>query len=578
MRRLKENAMLEAEITTTGDVMVEGQHVGHLDGFRFHPDPNVDTREEARALRAAAQKALAGEIDRRTERIVNAANGDLVLASDGSLRWQGAAIAKLVENDDALKPRLVLLADEALPAPQRDRVQARIDLWLTSHLETLLMPLFDLRGAETLTPAARGLAFRLSENLGIIERSEIADEVKALDQDARAGLRALGVRFGAYHIYVPTLLKPAPSGLVAMLWALKHGGLDIAGLPELTRLASSGRTSVPIDAAIPAPLYRVVGYRPAGSRAVRIDILERLADIIRPLIAWRPTTEQPNPPNGAINGYGFTATVAMTSLLGCSGEDFAGVLRSLGYRVERRPAPKKAEAAPAAEAATTTASESVPEATSAEPTAPEADALIAAPAAEAPADAVETEPAVDTPTTAAPAEATAETSVDAQVEAPAEAKPEEPQFIEIWRPGRKERDQHPPRPQRHRRPHHQAKPAAEAATPVTAEEGASVAAAQPAAAEHEHRRRHDRHRNEEGEQPRHHEGRPRRDGRRGNRENRDERTQRDDRPRREARGEPVRFSTEPPKGDRRNRPVDPTSPFAALAALKAELEAKERRS
>src|SRR5262249_13886175 len=103
MRRLKENAMVEAEITTTGDVMVEGQHVGHRDGFRFHPDPNVDTREEARALRSAAQKALAGEIDRRTERIVNAANGDLVLASDGSVRWQGAAIAKLVEGDDALK-------------------------------------------------------------------------------------------------------------------------------------------------------------------------------------------------------------------------------------------------------------------------------------------------------------------------------------------------------------------------------------------------------------------------------------------------------------------------------------------
>ena len=74
---------------------------------------------------------------------------------------------------------------------------------------------------------------------------------------------------------------------------------------------------------------------------MRIDILERLADLIRPLIAWRPTPEQPTPPDGAIDGYGFTVTVAMTSLLGCSGEDFASVLAALGYRVDRRPAPPK---------------------------------------------------------------------------------------------------------------------------------------------------------------------------------------------------------------------------------------------
>ncbi|HVB89492.1 MAG TPA: helicase-related protein, partial [Beijerinckiaceae bacterium] len=34
MRRLRENGMLEAEITATGDVMVEGEHVGALHGFR----------------------------------------------------------------------------------------------------------------------------------------------------------------------------------------------------------------------------------------------------------------------------------------------------------------------------------------------------------------------------------------------------------------------------------------------------------------------------------------------------------------------------------------------------------------
>jgi ATP-dependent RNA helicase SUPV3L1/SUV3 len=563
MRRLKENAMLEAEITTTGDVMVEGQHVGNLDGFRFAPDPNATDGPEAKALRAAAQKALAGEIVNRADKVATAANGDFVLAGDGALRWQGSAIAKITEGDDALKPRLILLADEALPAPQRERVQARIDLWMATHIETLLKPLVDMRNAETLSAQARGIAFRLSENLGIIERSDIADEVKALDQETRAGLRALGVRFGAYHIYVPVLLKPAPSALLATLWALKNGGLDVAGLPELTRLASSGRTSVPVDEAVTKPLYRIVGYKLAGNRAVRIDILERLADIIRPLIAWRPTTDQPEPPPGAIHGYGFTATVSMTSLLGCSGEDFASVLRSLGYRVERKPVPPEPVAAPAE--AVTPAAE---------------DALIqAAPVEAAPVEAVPMQATVETALAAEPPESAAAEApapepeaVAAIAEVSAIETPAEPAFIEIWRPGRKDRDQqHAPRQRRPQRRDHAVtpKPAADAtATPVEAVTPEANGEARPP----RHRHRPER---KDGEGERHARP-PRREGR-SDRKPDGNRRDNGDRPRREPRSsEPMRFSTEPPKGDKRNKPVDPTSPFAALAALKAELEAKER--
>src|SRR5262249_62048524 len=57
-----------------------------------------------------------------------------------------------------------------------------------------------------------------------------------------------------------------------------------------------------------------------------------------PALAWRAGAAGVKPP-GAIEGFGFTVSVGMTSLAGCSGEDFASVLRSLGYRMDKRPKP-----------------------------------------------------------------------------------------------------------------------------------------------------------------------------------------------------------------------------------------------
>ena len=90
-------------------------------------------------------------------------------------------------------------------------------------LETVL----SLEAPADLEGTGRGLAYRLYENLGILPRNAVSEEVKGLDQEARAALRNLGVRFGAYHLTVPALLKPAPRSLAAQLWALKHGGPEV---------------------------------------------------------------------------------------------------------------------------------------------------------------------------------------------------------------------------------------------------------------------------------------------------------------------------------------------------------------
>lgn len=336
MKKLRESTMLEAEVTHDGDVIVEGENIGTLEGLRFSADPNVASGTEAKTVRAAAQKALASEIEKRSHRIDKAPNEAFLISSDGSIRWLGAIIARITAGDDILAPNFIVLADEQLTGPAAERVSARLRLWLDTHIATVLQPLIDLRKSNELEGLARGIAFQLVEAFGVLDRRDVAEAIKNLDQAARGSLRKFGVRFGAYHVFIPLLLKPAPASLVALLWGLKEDQLDNKGISDVPALSSAGRTSFIIDPEVPEALYRVTGFKVAGNRAVRVDILERLADIIRPLLAWKPSASEQTPPDGALSEFGFTVTVAMTSLLGCAGEDFTSVLKSLGYRFERR--------------------------------------------------------------------------------------------------------------------------------------------------------------------------------------------------------------------------------------------------
>ena len=363
MRRLRENSVLNTEIGKTGEVIVEGHVIGRLDGFTFAPDA-AEAGSDAKALQATALKALAGEIDARAEKLAAAPDEQFVLTSDGTIRWTGDAVARLVAADDALHPRLRIISDDRLAGAAREAVQTRLDLWLKTHVEKLLGPLFDLHKAEDITGIARGIAFQLIEALGVLERQKISAEMKDLDQPSRATLRKYGVRFGAYHIYVPALLKPAARALASLLWAEKQSNVDMSALSGAQHLAGSGRTSFPVDKSLDRDAYRVLGYRQCGERAVRVDILERLADLIRPALSWREASPGTKP-NGAFDGRGFVVTQAMTSLTGSAGEDFASILRALGYRMEKKaPLPPKVVEAPAAEpAAAEVTSEAVTEST-----------------------------------------------------------------------------------------------------------------------------------------------------------------------------------------------------------------------
>ncbi|TPE48340.1 disulfide oxidoreductase [Amaricoccus solimangrovi] len=326
MRRLKQREGLVATVTENGEVTIDDQFIGRLEGFRFQLDPSASS-EEARTLRAAGLAALAPALSLRADKLYNAPDTEIDVTEQGGLMWGEHAIGKLVAGADPLTPRIEPFVEEDADPRVAEKVQRRLGHWVDRKIAALFQPLIALRDDEALVGMARGIAFRLVEALGVLPRAEVADDVKALDQDQRAGLRKHGVRFGQYTIFQPLMLKPAATRLRLVLWSLKEG-FDV--FPEAP---PPGLVTVPAVPGAPAGYYARAGYRLAGDRAIRIDMLERLADMIRGLDARA----------------GFEATADMLSITGLSLDQFAGLMRGMGYAATegtrpKRRAPKPAEA------------------------------------------------------------------------------------------------------------------------------------------------------------------------------------------------------------------------------------------
>jgi ATP-dependent RNA helicase SUPV3L1/SUV3 len=378
MRRLREDEEFAATIDDAGEVLVDGEFVGKLQGFSFVPDPRA-IGVHGRALRAAALKGLAGEIAARAHALSNAPEAAVTLSEHGRLWWNGAIVAKLGKGNDPLRPRVELMADDILSPTAQERARERLEEWVAHHIAKHLAPLLALQTElqeepveEAVPPApaepvaeaaqpqvsdeatgeigdssesepaaesapataepapaskqplkgmARGLAFRLYENLGSVARIAVVRDLRAIDQADRVPLRRLGVRFGAFSVFLPALVKPAAARLKALLWSVHRGISDVPPPPP------AGLTSIAADAAIAPGFYEAAGFRGCGPRAVRIDMLERLGDLIR------------SKGNNKQMPESFSASPDMMSILGCGEEDLTLILRSIGFR----DAPEKKE-------------------------------------------------------------------------------------------------------------------------------------------------------------------------------------------------------------------------------------------
>jgi ATP-dependent RNA helicase SUPV3L1/SUV3 len=312
MRRLKQKESLVADVNKNGEVTVEEQFVGRLEGFQFQQDASASP-DEAKTLRSASLQALAPEFHLRADRMYNAPDTEIDFTEQGGLMWGTSAVGKLISGPDALKPHVQAFVDVEAGPEVSDKVTRRLQHFIDRKITTLFEPLLNMQRDETLTGMARGFAFQMIEGLGLLDRTDVGEDVKILDQEARSSLRKHGIRFGQFTVFMPLLLKPAPTRLRLILWSLA------SGLQEFPEAPPPGLVTVPTDEKAPSGYHLKSGYRAAGERALRVDMAERLADMLR--------TQNTR--------GGFEATADMLSITGMTLEQFANLMQGLGYRSER---------------------------------------------------------------------------------------------------------------------------------------------------------------------------------------------------------------------------------------------------
>jgi ATP-dependent RNA helicase SUPV3L1/SUV3 len=331
MRDLNHHGDLSVHVAADGAVAVEGESIGKLEGFTFTVDHTAKHSDKRLAM-AAAERALGSELQRRALALSDEKTRAITLQFAPPvppvIAWNGEVVASFRPGKSLLTPQIALSSGASkLGDLSRDKVATKLSDWLQSQMAQLLRPLDQLAvlanklpGQGGISGAARGLAVQIIDQGGCVRREMVEALIADITAEDRKALRKAGLKLGMVHVFAPAALKPEAARWRLALWTIRSGKEN--AVPDSLW---SGRTSLTVDRAIARDLYAVAGYWIVGQKAVRIDMVERLAD------AMREQGKARTP---------FVPQDQAISMVGLSREEFAGLMGALGYRQRKldRPA------------------------------------------------------------------------------------------------------------------------------------------------------------------------------------------------------------------------------------------------
>jgi ATP-dependent RNA helicase SUPV3L1/SUV3 len=318
--KYKDKKDILSGINDNGDVTVEGEYFGKIHGFKLIIEKSY-SEQYLKQIRPAISKSIELEMKKKSLKILSSEFDAFTLNSDLFIYFNDEKIAGLKPGNNPLNPKISIICDEYLDSNIKKKIENKFLEWIQNYIKLNLREILSLENTDNLSPGAKGIAFRLLEELGLIRRNKIENEIKILDQKSRQELRKMGVKIGKFSIFFPATVKPKATELLISLWInyseKNYNQNDIKLIRE--NLPKPGITSCALNQNISHEIYKVLGYLIIGKMVIRADIIERLDKIIY------------NEIDKDKKDKSFLVTDEMISLLGCSRENMKLIIKDLGF-------------------------------------------------------------------------------------------------------------------------------------------------------------------------------------------------------------------------------------------------------
>ena len=309
-----------AGINENGDVTVNSDYYGKIEGLKFLSKTNITNKKIQNTLNSI----ITNEIKNRIAKIIKAQSSDLSLDNALIINYKNEPIARLIKGKNILKPNIELLIEFGIEENLTKPLKKILLNWINEKINQDLFSLIKLEKSD-LRKQEKGIAYRIVEELGVIDRKSMNKEIDNLDIESRRRLKKYGIIIGKYSIYINNVLKPQYTSIIPGLWLIYNKlNLKLEEIKsQINALPKPGITSCNTNKKIFKNLYKYSGYKVLGSYAVRIDILERLDKIIYENIKNNKNRNQ------------FHINDKMISLLGTSAQELKNLLNNLGYIIKK---------------------------------------------------------------------------------------------------------------------------------------------------------------------------------------------------------------------------------------------------
>ena len=310
-RGLKQDIVLDTEVSENNKVLINGQHIGELKGLKFNIELTAKTLDtDIKSIKKAARKGIAKELSRRVKNIID--TKEVSPGDDNKIYWKKNMIAKIKKGNDYLNPLIEIVADDSIHKDSKENLEIFLKKWFTEYINTELKDLLGLKNIKIDDKYLRALIFQVYENNGVIKRNIVDKIVKLIPTEQRKKLWGMGIKIGRYHIYLPKMLKPKAVEFRISLWKLFN---NLSDENEIPKSGLNFLTNVKYD----KNFLLLCGFEKFKNFFVRIDILEKLF-----LKIIESTKDRK-----------FKVNAEMMNLLGCTKENFYKLMSYMDYKKDK---------------------------------------------------------------------------------------------------------------------------------------------------------------------------------------------------------------------------------------------------